>query len=81
MEVLFWQEMTSYRTTDYLGAFRKGIEGRADEGIAASNAPATKTCTAFGIENDATSSGERITEHWRDIICEWAYNCKYLVEN
>ena len=78
MEVLFWQEMSSYKTTDYLTPFRIGMEEAAGGIAAPSNSPtvATKTGACFGIQDDTTSSGEQIKEHWRDIICEWAYNCK-----
>ena len=79
LEVLFWQEITSYRTDDYLGAFRRSqVEVLA-------NPPATNneervvftgSSTAFGIGDDA--AGEQIKEHWRDVICEWAYNRKFV---
>lgn len=72
MEVLFWQEMTSYKTEDYLSSFRKGLQ--AIGGVALNRPTATKSGISFGIEDDVTSSGDQIKEHWRDIICEWAYN-------
>ena len=75
MEVLFWQEMTAYKTVDYLSAFRKNLQqpGGAPYNMQPTT---TKTSISFGIEDDIASSGEQIKEHWRDIICEWAYNCK-----
>ena len=75
MEVLFWQETTSYKTVDYLSSFRKNLQqpDRAPTNIQAT----TKTAISFGIEDDIASSGDQIKEHWRDIICEWAYNCKF----
>lgn len=74
MEVLFWQEMTSYKTEDYLSAFRKNLQD--PRSCAPNFQPATKTSASFGIEDDIASSGEQIKEHWRDVICEWAYNRK-----
>ena len=79
LEVLFWQEMTSYKTEDYLGAFQK--EENLGDVSRPSNLPTsrfpTQDATAFGLEGGC-KSGEHIKEHWREIICEWAYNRKLL---
>ena len=77
LEVLFWQEMTSYATHDYIGAFqRRGILPPPSN-FPTSRSP-TQDASAFGLEGDWTP-GELIKEHWREIICEWAYNCTLLI--
>ena len=78
LEVLFWQEMASYRTHDYIGAFqrREMINLSPPSNIPSSRYP-TQDASAFGLEGD-WSQGEQIKEHWREIICEWAYNCELL---
>jgi Cyclin, N-terminal domain/Cyclin, C-terminal domain len=76
LEVLFWQEITSYRTNDYLRAFHiTPLDDRhptnPERGAATIEASAS-----FGIADEAISSGEQIKQHWRDVICEWAFNRK-----
>ncbi|CAB9515480.1 diatom-specific cyclin [Seminavis robusta] len=86
MEVLFWQETTSYKVDDYLSAFRNTRQGEANVVGATTNgqneSSSTTTTTNmtsppsfFGIGDEVTSPGDQqIKEHWREIICEWAYN-------
>lgn len=76
MEVLFWQEMTSYKTEDYLSVFysQSATEGSTD--IYLSAAIDAKNTKITGVDDDFRGAKEAIKEHWREIICEWAYNCK-----
>jgi len=70
LEVLFWQEMTGYQTHDYLAAFQAS---------AGSPSLGSNHSAKDQMGEEVTSSsppGEQIKEHWREIICEWAYNCK-----
>ena len=74
MEVLFWQEMSSYKTEDYLAMF---YTQRGTPNLKFSD---VHHYTAGDEANGALGSGgpmETIKEHWREIICEWAYNCEY----
>lgn len=59
LDVLFYQEATSYKTEDYL---------RIAEAAAAK---------AAVDEDGQTQKGETMTSYWREVICEWAYNCKF----
>lgn len=76
LEVLLWQEMSSYLTHDYIGTFQRKERMNLPP---VSNVPTsrypTQDASAFGLAGE-WSSGEQIKEHWREIICEWAYNCK-----
>lgn len=78
LEVLFWQEMSSYKTHDYIGAFqRRQMSSFSPPSTVPSSRYPTQDASAFGLEGEWTE-GEQIKEHWREIICEWAYNCKLV---
>jgi hypothetical protein len=75
LEVLFWQEITCYRTDDYLRAFHSTpLHDRPPTNRAKTTA--IEGGAPFGIAGETASSGEQIKQHWRDVICEWAYNRK-----
>lgn len=58
LEVLFRQENSFYLTTDYLGAL---IEQR--------------TASAAASDSSSSSgSSKMLNQHWREVMCEWAYH-------
>lgn len=61
LAVLYQQEVSFYLTTDYLSAILHR-QGRDSK------------------SDDGTSSGSNskmLNQHWREVMCEWAYHGKY----
>ena len=62
LQVMLWQEVTTYQTTDYLDHHQQQQQPRKRQRQAPS------------------SNVGAISKQWREVICEWAYKCKFLVE-
>jgi len=71
LEVMFEQENEAYSTRDYINPFLGIIPKLPPTNL---SKIVTQGPSAFGLADDDTF-GEKIKEHWREIICEWGYNC------
>jgi len=58
LNVLFRQEMAFYLTTDYLG---KLIQKKRE-------------AAAITTAEESLSSSKMLNQHWREVMCEWAYH-------
>lgn len=65
LEVLYRQEVSFYLTTDYLSTL---IHRQAQDNTVNSN-------NSKG--DDGTSNSKMLNQHWREVMCEWAYHGKY----
>ena len=65
LEVLYRQEASFYLTTDYLSELiqRQGKDSKSDDGSNSSG---------------ASSNSKMLNQHWREVMCEWAYHGKFV---
>ncbi len=73
LQVLFWQETTFYRTADYLDVKVPTFVNTAAVDTAMDSSGAADPIPQEGIQQHRYCMGT----HWREVMCEWAYNCKY----
>ena len=81
LQVLLSQEASIYKTTDYLS--RMQLQAKMEAGGSTVDSPSKKRKSIDGetvhksspsvaSDGDGTSS-TTINKHWREKICEWAY--------
>ena len=78
LQVMRWQERTTYRTRDYLYLMmmEDGIRGEGSD-----EHPLTTTPSCHYPSQPVPTGGggqpaAAISKQWREIICEWAYKRK-----
>lgn len=69
LKVLYQQEITFYLTTDYLGELIQQKQQAATTSITGNDSSS----------GSSGSSSKMMNQHWREVMCEWAYHGEYLL--
>jgi hypothetical protein len=80
LRVMRWQEITSYKTCDYIHLYSHSPNASAASDIGDALHPATlveQTPTWQGDVSSVPMRLPKVSPQWREVICEWAYRCKF----
>ena len=67
LEVLYGQEVSFYLTSDYLST----LIHRQDNSLNNNNSSKSDASCTTG-----SSNSKMLNQHWREVMCEWAYHGK-----